>query len=377
VLTASGGDTIEIRGNGPFVSDGVTTRHPLVIRAGTGYTPSIALSKASADKNTPLVTALDALVLEGLELRRTGGAAVAVEDRMPVLLAAWHRAALHIANCRLIFKADLPHGEQGSLFASHAKLLSVRNSVLSGNISTESGWFCASTGRYDIESCVCSVGGIVFLIDDADARDVAIRIRGNTLVGICLNLTLFTKPNLPTGVDATPPIRLDCSRNVALWDETTRNKGFLYFHQAHKEPFAAAQAEALLPRLVRLDEKQNVYRTGTPMLQFVADWQSLGSKRGQDLADWDRFWGHKNIGSMEGEIRFQGGDLVTRARSAPEQLTAEDFRLRADSAGYKAGKDDKDLGVDIDLVGPGPAYERWKKSPEYQQWLKDTGQVKK
>jgi hypothetical protein len=47
--------------------------------------------------------------------------------------------------------------------------------------------------------------------------------------------------------------------------------------------------------------------------------------------------------------------------------------LRPDSAGYRAGKD---LGADVDLVGPGPAYERWKKTPDYQQWLKDTKQVK-
>ena len=58
------------------------------------------------------------------------------------------------------------------------------------------------------------------------------------------------------------------------------------------------------------------------------------------------------------------------------KLTPADFRLRADSAGYRAGKDGKDLGADVDLVGPGPAYERWKKTAEYQQWLKQTGQVK-
>ena len=79
---------------------------------------------------------------------------------------------------------------------------------------------------------------------------------------------------------------------------------------------------------------------------------------------------------MEGDIRFQGGDLVTRAHTAPEKLTAKDFRLRPDSAGYKAGKDGKDLGADVDLVGPGPAYERWRKTPEYQQWLKVIGQKK-
>ena len=62
-----------------------------------------------------------------------------------------------------------------------------------------------------------------------------------------------------------------------------------------------------------------------------------------------------------------------RLKSSPP----DDFRLRPDSAGYRAGKDGKDLGADVDLVGPGPAYERWKKTPEYQQWLKDTNQVTK
>ena len=71
------------------------------------------------------------------------------------------------------------------------------------------------------------------------------------------------------------------------------------------------------------------------------------------------------------------GDLLAKLGAAPEKLTPEDFRLRPDSAGYRAGKDKKDLGADVDLVGPGPAYERWKKTPDYQQWLKDTGQVKK
>ena len=32
-----------------------------------------------------------------------------------------------------------------------------------------------------------------------------------------------------------------------------------------------------------------------------------------------------------------------------------------------------DLGANVDLVGPGPAYERFKQTPDYQQWLKDTG----
>ena len=376
VQGASDGDTIEVRGNGPFVSDGVTTRHPLVIRAGTGFAPSITLSKASADKNFPLITVIDALALEGLELRREGGANQPVEDRFPTMLFAREGGSLHVSNCRLIYKADSPDSVQGTIFDSHAKSLSVQNSVLSMNIANESGWFCQSGGRYGIENCVCAIGGVVFSPRDSEVRDVSVSIRNNTLVGNCLNLTLFSKPNLPAAGDNTPPIRLECSRNVARWDASTRNQCFLFYHQAFPEPLSADQAEALLPRLIALAEKQNVYQNHPPLLDIVANWNSLLLKRDRDLADWDRFWAQQNTGSVEGEIRFQGGDLVTKARTAPELITADDFRLRPDSAGYRAGKDGKDLGADVDLVGPGAAYERWRKTPEYQTWLKDTGQLR-
>jgi hypothetical protein len=94
------------------------------------------------------------------------------------------------------------------------------------------------------------------------------------------------------------------------------------------------------------------------------------------LADWQRFWGLADIDSERGQAKFQGGDLVAKAKLTPELLAPDDFRLRPDSAGLKAGKDGKDLGADVGLVSHGPAYERWKKTPEYQQWLKDTGQTK-
>jgi len=376
VASSSDGDTIEVRGNGPFVSDGAIANHPLVIRAGTGYTPSILLGKESAGRNVPLFGASNGrVVLEGLELMRVGGAQGQVEDRFPQLLLAWDHGSLHIANCRLICKADSVFVQQGAGFTSRANSLSVRNCLLSGNIGTESSMYCESGGRYSIDNCVCAIGGIGFGPADPDVRDVTIEVRNNTLVGNCLNLTLFFKPNLPGAGEADRPLRLVFSGNVARWDMMSRNQAFLFFHQAQfQEPLPAAQAEAFLPHLVTLDEKQNVYRTGTPMLRLVTDWKPLEGTRGQDLADWNRFWGQKNTGSVEGEIRFQGGDLTARARSAPENLTAEDFRLRADSAGYRAGPDGKDLGADVDLVGPGAAYERWKKTPEYQVWLKNTGQ---
>src|SRR5262249_14280662 len=92
------------------------------------------------------------------------------------------------------------------------------------------------------------------------------------------------------------------------------------------------------------------------------------------LDEWKQFWGSAETDSLEGRLRFRGGNLRSRTEATLDKLTPEDFRLRSDSAGYQAGKDKTDLGADVDLVGPGKAYERWKKTPDYQQWLKDTGQ---
>ena len=36
----------------------------------------------------------------------------------------------------------------------------------------------------------------------------------------------------------------------------------------------------------------------------------------------------------------------------------------------------KGRGADVDLVGPGAAYEKWKKTPEYQEWRKRGEQIK-
>jgi hypothetical protein len=160
---------------------------------------------------------------------------------------------------------------------------------------------------------------------------------------------------------------------------TADKHAILRVDQAFLEPsLSARDAEDLLRALVSLHEQHNVHMVGTRMLHHLI-WSKTGgthlsASQGKDLADWKRFWQQTDTGSIEGEVRFQGGDLFQRALTNPEALTPDDFRLREDSAGYRAGPDGKDLGADVDLVGPGAAYERWKKMPEYQEWLKESGQ---
>jgi hypothetical protein len=71
------------------------------------------------------------------------------------------------------------------------------------------------------------------------------------------------------------------------------------------------------------------------------------------LQEWNEFWGLADTGSFEGSPRYRNPKAVYLSPVA-EQLVPEDFRLLPDTPGYRAGEDGKDLGADVDLVGPGP-----------------------
>jgi hypothetical protein len=140
-------------------------------------------------------------------------------------------------------------------------------------------------------------------------------------------------------------------------------------------------AEEQLLRLLDWRDRGNVYHKGSTsvdwtVLPHVFEPAAVLPLVGETPADWRKLWKDPQAALTDGRIRYQGGDVLARVIATPDQLRPEDFRLRPDSAGYRAGKDGKDLGADLDLVGPGPAYERWKKTRAYQKWRQDTGQLR-
>lgn len=191
-------------------------------------------------------------------------------------------------------------------------------------------------------------------------------------LGLSLTCPIPTNVN---GPQASKPIRLEVSRSV--FDSS----GILAFGQQKKftekgEGLAPAEAEAMFLRLLEWRGERNLFLAGNVSVQWWADFKQQPSRGPKDLDEWKKFWRSKEIDTQEGRPRFQAGNLLSRTEADLNKLTPADFRLRPDSDGYRAGKDGKDLGADVDLVGPGPAYERWKKTPEYQRWLKDTKQGK-
>jgi hypothetical protein len=169
-----------------------------------------------------------------------------------------------------------------------------------------------------------------------------------------------------------PALRVEASGNLFHGDSV------FGFHQFVKEILPPGEAEACLTRMVGWQGERNVYPVGRAFLKLTCQPRRdlPPAKLPAGLAGWKQLWGTAEAESVEGRVRYQGGDPLAKVEVAAEKLTPEDFRLRADSAGHRAGADGKDLGPDVDLVGPGPAYERWKKTPDYQQWRKETGQAK-
>ena len=78
-----------------------------------------------------------------------------------------------------------------------------------------------------------------------------------------------------------------------------------------------------------------------------------------DLPEWDSYFAAGKI-VFPGVFRFSGGNLFNRVATEVENLRPGDFRLEPGSPGKGAGANPKDAGADVDLVGPGAAYDRWR-----------------
>src|SRR5262249_5531335 len=120
VQSAYDGDTIEVRGNGPFVTPPLHLgNRALIIRAGEGFRPVIKLSPEWAEQNVQLLDTHAALVLEGLDLHRVRPRG----DKKSYHHIVWSEgASIRAANCRFVLKPTA-----SAVHAVESPILDVRN----------------------------------------------------------------------------------------------------------------------------------------------------------------------------------------------------------------------------------------------------------
>ncbi|MCI0683913.1 MAG: serine/threonine protein kinase [Gemmataceae bacterium] len=375
VAMAGDSATIEVRGNGPFVSDLIEIKGALTIRAADGVRPVIQLTADEAPASTLLRTS-SPLVLEGLELRRSGPASpLPGQPQHRIVLSS--QAGLYLANCRFVVD-----GDGGCIAAADSPACHIRNCefVCAGRSYGQVSWRSPPAGQLALEnSVIAGEIGVAFWFENRGLRDVALRMVHNTLcVRTCIQFSLNREPDPAPEADSPRPVSVEAIANVVdarkavlLFDQTAAS------FEPPRDVLHPVEAEKLLRRLLGWREQQNLYPEAVDFLNLSVKSEPFQPSRvRKNVGDWQQFWGLGAGASLQGRIRCQGGDVLSRLAKAPESIRAAEFRLQPDGAGYQAGKAGRDLGANVDLVGPGEAYERWKESPEHQEWRKVSGQVK-
>ena len=356
VAGSSDGDIVEVRGDGPLVVDHTEFKHSLTVRAGAGFCPVLTAAFKDKPPSGNLFVSYAPLRLEGLEVRCNSEAYRILDARGP----------LWVANCRFQFATG------GNICIESYASCVVKNCEMATRGGAALAFRCDSEATYNVTNNV--LVGQINLGEFDLSRGATLQLAGNTIV------SPYCSPFLHGMFEqrARPSDPLERRVRVFATENVVSSAGGAYgFVQEEAWPHLSPNdAEAWVRRRLEWREEGNCYQVNLRQLIQIRSEGVVHTTSHRSLADWDRFWGSKETRSPEGVVRFRGGDLNARVVADAGKLALGEFRLRPDSAGYRAGPDGKDLGADIDLVGPGAAYERWKRTPDYQEWLKEAGQMK-
>jgi hypothetical protein len=365
---AQSGDVIEVRGDGPFVTEPIKIgSKALTLRAGQGFVPVIRLSEAAGKAGATLLETSGPLTVEGLEFHSVG-TDVPPASRERILLVS-RGAPLHLAHCRFLLKGRSLQAVE----AAGTPRCEVRNCFFTGESARALNWVRPPGGQLTVENCLIATPSVGLNVRQVgfDSGEASIRLVRNTILADApLNFT-FIEADTSTGPSAARPTILEASGN--LFDARV----VALHHQVARErrPLEFEAGQARLRELLAWRDRRNLYRVVEEYLTIQQEPAPLQIAKGlKDLSEWHALWEAKDTGSLQDQPRYQAPRLSARDVSRPEELRPEDFRLEAGSPGRGAGEGGRDLGATADLVGPGPAYDYWKRTPEYREWLKTTGQ---
>lgn len=385
IKKATSGATIEIHGNGPFVYDRVSfSGKMLVLRAGPGFRPVLRQrADAKTDRlSDPFLWADRPLVLEGLEIQRFSSA----PDGWQGCTVVAKDAPLYVTHCR--FVNDTQEGSH--VLNAHGWHCEVRNSLLLTRRNAGFGQVVSTKMSKAVFHNNLFFGTALPLrvnFPHEHTHDLVVAFSKNTLIGQGLDFALMTEPKSLAEGSGKPRVYLDATDNIIDPREASVSC-VTCFSQHQSAPWnqpgarlmPTAEAEVYFRKSVVWKEQRNLYPSGVRFFGLFIGFSGPGGSESTlevlHLANWDKFMGLASTGSMEGRILYQNEALPANPSPSLLALTPADFRLAAGSDGKGKDKDGNDLGANVDLVGPGPAYEAWKQTPAYLQWLKDTGQQK-
>lgn len=367
VKAAQSGDIIEIRGDGPFESMPIDLgKKALTICAGAGYRPHVKHQPIDPESKEPLLLTWGPLVLEGLTLERGANPEAVDWVNRGSLITVWN-SAVRLANCRLIARR---------LFAGVE--LSTSDGVITNceflgydGCHAYVAQYTPVSSRLVLENNLVAgqwdMLGLVVSRELDTYERVAVNLRNNTIrARFSLGTHANFNPETPLlGDGKWDRIRMETSGNILSGEAA-----FLF--EAFGKTAALENPVSLLHKLLSFRDEDNLYHLDSQgkFLETLAQDRKPFVRSIDSLEAWHKAWGIAKSRSRVGSPVFVGGADILKPLAAPADVSPTDFRLAPGSPGKGAGPGGKDLGADIDLVGPGEAYEKWKKTQEYQEWRK-------
>jgi formylglycine-generating enzyme required for sulfatase activity len=352
VDNAQSGDTIEVRGDGPVGTAPTVISKALTLRAGASQLP-ILVHKTGGS----LLRATAPLTLEGLEFyadhhRDEGETLIAVEG-----------APLRIAHCRIMVRG------KNAIWAHASPLLEVQDSEVIARIGGAINWDVTDKGKLVVKNCASVAWGAVWLHHYKPTVDAEVELTGSTFFSSCFCGHRFYQDPMDAELKKDNPyVRIKATRNVARSAEYL----CLLEYGDKNRPF---RSDALFDwyrdhvSWRGTDNLVAVHAEGSFLMIRQFDPTKGGAAHLITFKEWKEYWKAEKVPWIEGTPRFVGGNLLQRVVwEDMESITPAEFRLKTDSPG-------KDLGADVDRIGPGTPYESWKKTPEYQEWRKKTEEL--
>jgi serine/threonine protein kinase len=379
VAGAQPGDAVEIRGNGPFVCEPVTIDKALTIRAGGGFRPVLLLSSGGQAAQKPLLTAKGPLVLEGLDLEILDAPPVKTSDQENTqTLVRVEGMSLHALNCR--FGMKRLDGTPYALLCvaantNNSTAVEMRNCARLGSGQFLGLGRLAPQAQVGLENCLVAGDGPAvgcYVAPDLGAQFFTrITLRHSTLALASSRAFLLSFD--PTQAIFDPQkvsCQVESTGNVFVGPPLT----VIQLGDKDVKPLPIGECQKQLRRLVSWWEKENLYVVPTGTDFFWMETDAVGEVRSslRDMRTWEQFWDLGDTRSYQQSVQFKK-DLP---RNYKGDAVPEDFRLTGERPAIGPATNRQDFGATIDFVGPGAAYERFKQTPGYKQWLKDSGQVR-
>jgi hypothetical protein len=362
VAKAGAGDTIEIRGNGPFVSDLARVKKALRLRAAEGFKPIITFQHVPLGQFWQGMMEVHApLVVEGIEFRYVR------PEKGGVVQAFLVTSDLRMTNCRVVTQGETNAIGlvTGSVELHRCEILTQRWSGIRWN-------FDGAAKLVLNESLYAGPEALTLHAHAPRAKihDLDVRINRSTLVGAQSMMSWLVDHVQPAVKEGRKPLRVHAADSVFSLDEKEQRMVCVQGN-VDGEYQEAVKVKMLLEQSMSWSEERNLY----PAQSFVGlgDWKKgrllPGGYLCGNVEEWCKFWGIGPTKSTQGAARFLGGDLLSKLQTNMYGVTPADFRLAKGSAGQADGKA---LGADINLVGPGDAFEAFRKTSAYQEWRKQT-----